>query len=947
MSCRVIRYLCLAVLLAVLPSAVCRALQVRDFTFSHLGKGEGMANQRIFSICQTPSGCLWWSSQTGVGRYNGSQVRNYQLDEGMPYGHLGGRVIHVATDSTWIYAFDNRGTVYRFNPVADRFDQLMSLSAKFGHEVALNDICLMGEKLFLAMHDGVFLLQDTTLTPIVKDAYVNKVVPAGQRLLFCAREGVFDEQGRKLLPYNVESGFYDVLTGLLWLGGYENGLHIVKMGGDHQVVSDEFVQLTSNPQHNPIRCFCPYDDETMLVGIDGEGVYQVQRDGKGASSLLFDADDTEHGVLHGNGVYSIVKDTWNNIVVGTYSGGIDIARPIGSTTAIYRHVAGKTQSLLNDHVNAVIPLSDELVLMGTDNGVSIYNFKTGQWRHSCQGTVVLSATKMPDGSVLVSTYGKGVYEIDRQANVTHVYTTHNSYLTDDHVYATCYDKDGGLWVGTLNGDLLYKKGNLSTLTSHPSPLTPHLSPLTYPVHDVQAITQLASGQIAVGTAFGLKFITPGDDRVKDLNYAPSGTTDVNPFVTHLLMAGLELWIATDGGGVYVYHLAKHESRQLTVANGLPSNYVRSLARSNDGRIWIATDKGLSFVMPDKPTEVLNANYCYGLDSEYSRGAVTCLAGGDLLFGTTTGAIVVHPENVQSINYSARLSILGVNCAIDQDKIQERLMKQLLEKGELNLDYDQRTFDLLFESVNMRNHFDIVYRYRVGEGEWSPAFEQQSIRFVNMEPGTHQLTLQCVSRTTGAVIDTLQLTVTIAQPWWNSWWMWCVYTILILLAFYGAWRVYMLQEKYMRLTIDYLQQSQPQPLPVGESEKQAQHGDAEAEVTASLPQDEEKETGQEAKTFVDKATQLILDNLSDTDFGIDQLCREMAMSRTLFYVKLKSFTGKSPQDFVRVIRLERAASLLRSGRSVADAAMLAGFENAKYFSTVFKKYFGVSPSKYEN
>ena len=152
---------------------------------------------------------------------------------------------------------------------------------------------------------------------------------------------------------------------------------------------------------------------------------------------------------------------------------------------------------------------------------------------------------------------------------------------------------------------------------------------------------------------------------------------------------------------------------------------------------------------------------------------------------------------------------------------------------------------------------------------------------------------------------------------------------------------------MRLTIDYLQQSQPQPLPVRESEKQAQHGDAEAEVTASLPQDEEKETGQEAKTFVDKATQLILDNLSDTDFGIDQLCREMAMSRTLFYVKLKSFTGKSPQDFVRVIRLERAASLLRSGRSVADAAMLAGFENAKYFSTVFKKYFGVSPSKYEN
>ena len=72
---------------------------------------------------------------------------------------------------------------------------------------------------------------------------------------------------------------------------------------------------------------------------------------------------------------------------------------------------------------------------------------------------------------------------------------------------------------------------------------------------------------------------------------------------------------------------------------------------------------------------------------------------------------------------------------------------------------------------------------------------------------------------------------------------------------------------------------------------------------------------------------------------------MAMSRTLFYVKLKSYTGKSPQDFIRIIRLERASSMLRSGRNVTDVAALTGFDNPKYFSTVFKKYFGVSPSKY--
>jgi AraC-like DNA-binding protein len=227
---------------------------------------------------------------------------------------------------------------------------------------------------------------------------------------------------------------------------------------------------------------------------------------------------------------------------------------------------------------------------------------------------------------------------------------------------------------------------------------------------------------------------------------------------------------------------------------------------------------------------------------------------------------------------------------------------------------------------MRNHFDIAYRYRVGDGEWSPSTDMQYIRFVDVEPGELQLTLQCISRTSGIVLDTRQLTITIAHPWWNTWWMWCVYVVLGILAFYGAWRVYELHEKYMRLTIDTLVPSVP--------------------VVAGSDEPAPESQADSGKEFVDKATRIILDRLSDTDFSIDQLCREMAMSRTLFYVKLKSYTGKSPQDFVRIIRLERAAALLRSGRSVTDAAALTGFDNPKYFSTVFKKYFDVSPSKYQ-
>jgi AraC-like DNA-binding protein/ligand-binding sensor domain-containing protein len=893
------------------------ALSVNDFTFSHIGKSGGLPSQRVFSVCQTSTGAIWWSSLKGVSRYNGSKVRSYRLDEGIPFGRLGGRVIHLTVDSSAIYAFDNRGSVYEFNALSDRFEQMTDISKKLGHEVALNDIYVSGRQLYLALHDGVYLLAEDSLSRVVPDIYVNSIVPMKGGLLFCAREGVFNEQGQRLLPYNTECGHSDEISGRLWLGGYENGLHIVTLNGEGHVTSDAFVRLKGEIlHHNPIRSICPYDDETMLIGIDGEGVYQMRRDGSGECTVLFNANESVGGVLHGNGVYSIIVDRWKNIVIGTYSGGIDIARPTGSTTAIYRHVANDSQSLANDHVNTVMPLSGNILLMGTDNGISMLDTRTGAWKHCCEGTVVLDACKKPDGSVLVSTYGKGIYEIDNQARVSHVYTTVNSPLTDEHVYASFYDKNGGLWVGCLNGDLLYKNASGSQY---------------YPVRDVQAVTQLTSGQIAVGTAFGLKLITPEKQEVSDLDYAPSGITDVNPFVNHLLASGAELWIATDGGGVYVYHITRHESRQLTTENGLPSNYVRSLVKARDGRIWIATDEGLSFVSPESPEKIVNVNYCYGLNREYSRGAAQVLPNGDIIFGSSTGAVVIHPESVHSMNYTARLMLLGVNCAVDQASLQDKAVLAQLLEGKLHLAYAQRTFDLLFESVNMRNHFDISYRYKVGQGEWSQPSDQQSIRFVNMEPGSHQLSLQCISRTSGVVIDSKTLTIVIGQPWWNAWWMWCVYVALVLLAFYGAWRVYELQDKYMRLTIDYLQLSQR---------------DAAGTVSEQPEPAVSHEENNDGKDFVDKATRLIVENLSDSEFSIDRLCSEMAMSRTLFYVKLKSYTGKSPQDFIRIIRLERAATLLRSGRSVADAAALTGFDNPKYFSTVFKKYFDVSPSKYQ-
>ena len=131
----------------------------------------------------------------------------------------------------------------------------------------------------------------------------------------------------------------------------------------------------------------------------------------------------------------------------------------------------------------------------------------------------------------------------------------------------------------------------------------------------------------------------------------------------------------------------------------------------------------------------------------------------------------------------------------------------------------------------------------------------------------------------------------------------------------------------------------------ETNKSSDEANKSSDETNKSSDEKEPDLDPMDQVFVEKATRLVLDNLSDTDFTIDRLCREIAMSRTLFYGKLKTLTGQGPQDFMRLIRLEQAALYLKQGDSVLDVSVKTGFVNVKYFSTVFKKHFGVSPSKY--
>lgn len=101
-----------------------------------------------------------------------------------------------------------------------------------------------------------------------------------------------------------------------------------------------------------------------------------------------------------------------------------------------------------------------------------------------------------------------------------------------------------------------------------------------------------------------------------------------------------------------------------------------------------------------------------------------------------------------------------------------------------------------------------------------------------------------------------------------------------------------------------------------------------------------------KKFIQKAIEIVEKNIDNTEFSVEELSHELNMSRVNLYKKLLSLTGKTPIEFIRIIRLKRAAQLLRGSQlTISEIAYKVGFNNPKYFTKYFKEEFGVLPSVY--
>ncbi len=738
------------------------------FDIRHLGYSEGLSSQRVFSIVEDQHSAIWVATKIGIDRYNGQAVKSYTLPGNLHYGDMAGRRLRLLYDGQYgLWAYDHTGRIFQYTTENDAFELKLSLGEAIVGEIILNKIFIDSQgALWMGLSKGLYKREiDGSITAVLTDEYVNDIVTDSASLFVGTSKGVVQlnvnqDASWLVKEEDVQTLYYHHTNKELWIGTFNNGLWVMSLH------SAALLPLKSQSSGflNPIRAITAYNAQTMLVGVDGGGVYSVDLQSK-RPYLLMSTEDSSDIYLRGNGIYAITIDRQGNIWIGSYSGGVSVAILSSYPTRILNHERGSQHSVANNNINGIEEGSNGNLWFATDNGISILNENTNAWHHLLKGIVVVTLCRAQSGAMWAGTYGDGVYLLDQKGQILRHLTQQQGALTTNYIFSIRQDLDGDIWVGGHNGwlMLLDKEGQHKQ---------------TYDIKWIHSIEVIGQNQVGVATVNGFYLVNKAANAVKSFATFPEFQhQNASAYIISMLFnADSTVWLGTEGGGLNLYNLETGETKTFTTRDGLPSDDVYSLQKDELGRLWMSTGKGLALMENHR---VSNLNYLGDIDKEYNKSSFARLSDGRFAYGSTDGAVLVMPEAIAQTSYEATLRLTGLSIddlEADAHTDLYRGIYGMLDKGAVELPYRYNSFAIHFESINHRFQRDISYQH-ILEGydkTWSHSSADGTLRYTNVAPGTYLLKVRNLRRSNGEMIAERTLQLTVAEPWWNRWWAWMFY-----------------------------------------------------------------------------------------------------------------------------------------------------------------------------
>ena len=719
--------------------------------------------------------------------------------------------------------------------------------------------------------------------------------------------------------------------------------------------------------HNATTCLTLTPDGTLLVGtLGGLDVYQVQTDS-------FEHWSTVSATPLASDFVTRVVMLGQQIWIGTETGGIVRLAPRQLQLRNYVHKADEPTSLSQNAVNAMYATADGTLWAGTvEGGLNCRLPGSQTFIHITKGNSLLPhnsvsvITADASGQLWVGTWGGGLCSVDGQQRTVKplIIPAPYSVLTQ-YVGALAYDDiNNGLWIGANNGLFFYDFATNSIVEPFDG------------CREVRGcIGSLISkeGELWMGCLDGLRVVDlksrDGKGRFKTrtlryrLDMPESGI--IEKICCFCQTGDGTIWLGSNVYGLYQRTVdAKGQERFLryTQQQGLANNAVKGIVEDNRGQLWITTNNGLSLMNREKGV-FTNYGTDDGLACQqfYWNSAVKG-PDGTVFLGSERALTELSGENKSLQGPQGRLRFTHLTIDnIDITAESEHLDLDISQATRIKMHESNKSLVLSFSALNFVGEHSGTYSYRLNgfDNEWTklPAGEH-SVRFTSIPPGSYTLEVRYESAFSEERQEMIAIDIDVAPYFWHSWWFIAIALVLLSVAVSWAYRrrlqyisrkIKAEEERRLMAPIEKAVLESENPEQMQARIQDILHIQKTLEESSEKTADADNEKAKMAsRPFMEKVTEVMEQNYMNSDFGVQEMCDAMGMSRSLLSKRLNEEAGLPATQFIRNYRLGIARRLLGkkdSSRNIAEIAFSVGFNDPKYFTRCFTKQYGVSPSNY--
>ncbi|MGB3366926.1 MAG: diguanylate cyclase [Acidaminobacteraceae bacterium] len=750
-------------------------------SFELLDRNSGLSNLSVSSIIQDKYGFIWFGTQGGLNSYDGREmkiVRNDPFDSnGLVHNLIQTMYYDEENHEIWIGTYQG---ISRYLIAENRFINYTVDENGLSNSVVIAILKDDEGFVWAGTMEGLNRIDPVTgeieIYEIEDKVVRDLLMDSSGRMLIGSHAGLmyYDKDSDSIKNFNLElPSPYVMVLGEFKIGRISMGLWD---GGLVEIDIDMTNKTEKNFEDNRVYSLIQTDDGTKWVGTWGGGLFAIYPNGK---EEHFKGDGRENALVHPV-VYSLLQDDTGILWIGTNGGGICKVNPrkrnyvklahdpedesslsqgkiikifedsdYGMWYAIYNNGLNyynpqnkELKKFINDpddissiqdnQITEIIELDKKKLLMGTGNGMSIFDMKTEMFSRMDilpEGTLIYALEKDIDNRIWIGTYRNGLYLYDFEEGIIKQYKNDdtNNTISDNLIYDIHRDTKGWIWVATNKGLNVLRSGeeNFRTYLSHSGDYT-----------------QIASNTIRV-------LFEDSKDR---------------------------MWVGTVGGGVALYDYERDNFKNYTEAEGLSNNIVMGIIEGDDGRIWLSTQNGISIINPENEAIfVLTPDDGIGgweFNAGYAKDHL-----GNMLFGSMHGVTSI-PSKFENVNIKPP-SVYITDVTLFQKSIDENKLffnDESLEFGPQESHIGFKVVALDYDSPEKINFF---YKLEGFDDKWINNGTRDYISYSLLEAGDY--VLKVVTETSENIkSDEVSVNIKIRSPWYKHNMAYVIYVILFII-----------------------------------------------------------------------------------------------------------------------------------------------------------------------